>query len=358
MIIMDFSKAFDKVPHRRLHYTLDWYGVRGEALDWIGDFLTDRTQRVVLPGGASSACPVLSGVPQGTVLGPILFLLYINDLPDDTLHSTVRLFADDCILHRPVRTVHDCDLLQQDLDSIAKWEAQWLMEFNVGKCLAMHVGRGRNKMEHKYMLHGQQLVELDSSKYLGITLTTDLRWNTHISNITKKANSALGLIRRNLRIASQTVKTQAYQALVRPHLEYASSVWDPYTQANIRKLEMVQRRAARYVCNRWHNTSSVSEMLNNLGWESLATRRRHARLCMMYKIMQGTAVVPFQQFLVEGYRGTRGSHTRKLQTISTSNDSYKYSFLPRTIVYWNALPPGVVVAPSLAAFQAGLTSTR
>ena len=141
-----------------------------------------------------------------------------------------------------------------------------------------------------YTLHNQTLTVTDSTKYLGLTLTSDLKWNKHISLITSKANSILGLLRRNLRIASTPVKTQAYQALVRPHLEYASTVWDPHTKDNIHKLDMVQRRAARYVCNRWHNTSSVSEMLGGLGWDSLAVRRENARLCIMYRVVHSPAL--------------------------------------------------------------------
>ena len=133
-----------------------------------------------------------------------------------------------------------------------------------------HVSRRSNT------LHNQHLSETDSAKYLGLTITSDLQWNQHINNITNKANSILGLLRRNLRIPSQTIKTHAYQSLVRPHLEYASTVWDPHTQKNIHKLDMIQRRAARYACN--HNISSVTEMVGHLGWEPLATRRRNMRL--------------------------------------------------------------------------------
>ena len=265
LIIMDFSKAFDNVPHRRLNYKLHWYGIRGTTLQWITAFLTDRAQRVVLEGAASGPSSVISGVPQGTVLGPILVLLYINDLPDGVVNSTARLFADDCIVYRSIRNVHDAILLQNDLNSIAEWELTWEMKFNIDKCFIMRSGRARQKIIHQYTLHDQPLVETETAKYLGITLTPDLKWNKHINNITNKANSMLGILRRNLRISSYTVKTHAYQALARPHMEYASSVWGPHAQCNTRKLEMVQRRAARYVCNRWHNTSSVTEMVNQLG---------------------------------------------------------------------------------------------
>ena len=119
---MDFSKAFDKVPHKRLNYKLNWYGIRGDTLEWITDFFCSRSQRVVLDGATSDSAPVLSGMPQGTVLGPILFLIYIIDLPDGVVNSIVHLFADDCIIYRPIRCKKDTELLQSDLNSVGSWE--------------------------------------------------------------------------------------------------------------------------------------------------------------------------------------------------------------------------------------------
>ena len=147
---------------------------------------------------------------------------------------------------------------------------------------------------------------------------------------TAKANSVLGLLRRNLKISSQAVKTQAYQSLVRPHLEYASTVWSPHTSDNIKKVAMVQRRAARYVCNRWHKTSSVSEMVNHLGWEFLAVRRSSMRLHTMYRIVHTTMGDPWHWWLTLSTRQTRGFHPWRYIPLSPSNDPYKFSFLPCT----------------------------
>ena len=162
----------------------------------------------------------------------------------------------------------------------------------------------------------------------------------------------LGILCRNLIISSHTVKTHAYQALVRPHMEYASSVWDPHTQCNTRKLEMVQRRAARYVCNRWHNTSSVTEMVNQLGCDSLAKRRQNSRLCALYKLTYTAAGDPWAQWLTAGHQTTRRSHAWKYIPIQTTNNIYKLSFLPCTIIVWNRLPCTLVASPSLNAFRA------
>ena len=133
VIIMDFAKAFDKVPHRRLLYKLDHYGIRGSTHKWISSWLSERSQKVVLDGQASDPVPVLSGVPQGSVLGPVLFLIFINDLPDN-IRLSVRLFADDCVLYRNIKSPIDCQILQDDLNSLAQWETDWQMKFNVAKC--------------------------------------------------------------------------------------------------------------------------------------------------------------------------------------------------------------------------------
>jgi len=141
IIFTDFAKAFDTVPHQRLMYKLEWYGIRGNLKNWISSFLncSCRMQCVVLDKVSSSSCPVLSGVPQGTVLGPTLFSIYINDLPESSLHSSVKLFADDCIIYKAIRTPEDAEKLQEDLCALQEWQERWLMRLNVSKCFTMNV---------------------------------------------------------------------------------------------------------------------------------------------------------------------------------------------------------------------------
>ena len=154
---------------------------------------------MVLDGRASDPVPVLSGVPQGSVLGPVLFLIFINDLPDN-IRSSVRLFADDCVLYRNVKSLLDCQILQDDLNSLAKWEMDWQMKFNVSKCHSMKVTRlhPSRHIDFNYTLHQQTLEQVQSAKYLGLTITDDLDWGQHISEITCKATKTLGFLRRNL----------------------------------------------------------------------------------------------------------------------------------------------------------------
>ena len=178
VIIMDFAKAFGKVPHKRLLYKLQYYGIRGSTHKWIASWLSERYQKVVLDGQASDPVPVLSGVPQGSVLEPVLFLIFINDLPDN-IRSSVRLFADDCVLYRNINSLTDCQILQEDLNSLAQWEADWQMKFNIAKCHSMRVTRHlpSNQIHFSYSLHQQTLEQVRSAKYLGLTIVSLTTWN-------------------------------------------------------------------------------------------------------------------------------------------------------------------------------------
>ena len=194
--ILVFSKAFDTVPHDKLLYKMNRYGVHENTLKWLSSFLKDRTMKVVVvEGEESKSVKVESGVPQGTVLGPLMFLCHINDLPD-SVQSQVRLFADDCLLYRPIRSVKDHEILQNDLIELEKWASRWGMKFNAKKCYVMSI---RNTSSHFYELDNTILQQVISNPYLGITLSEDLQWSTHIQNITKKANSTLGFLCRNLK---------------------------------------------------------------------------------------------------------------------------------------------------------------
>ena len=155
IVVMDFAKAFDKVCHTRLLHKLQWYGIQGQPLGWIKSFLSDRTQRVVVEGVSSKENPVTSGVPQGSVLGPILFLIYINDLPE-CVKSEVRLFADDTILYRKIVSPQDSQTLQEDLDRLVKWEQDWLMEFHPSKCQVIRVTRSKKPKLNNYYLHNHK----------------------------------------------------------------------------------------------------------------------------------------------------------------------------------------------------------
>ncbi len=215
LVLLDFSKAFDKVNHEKLLYKLHCYGVRENTLNWIRAFLNGRSQKVVIEGEESGSVPVTSGVPQGSVLGPILFVIYINDLPDHII-SQVRLFADDTAVYITIRHEDDGKTLQHDLDTLQVWEKNWDMHFNPSKCQILHISRTKSPVTSSYTLHGQVLEAVASAKYLGATISNNLSWNQHITNITNKANSTLGFVKRNIKTTNPKVREQTYKTLVRP----------------------------------------------------------------------------------------------------------------------------------------------
>ena len=217
LVLLDFSKAFDKVNHLKLLYKLACFGIKGNTLKWIQSFLTGRTQTVVLDGESSEEVPVTSGVPQESVLGPLLFLLYINDLPEN-IQSQVRLFADDTAVYLSVSGLQDGQVLQSDLDSLQCWEQTWDIEFNPSKCQVLHITRSRKPVMSRYFMHNQELESVDTAKYLGVNISKDLSWNTHIKNITASANRTLGFVKRNVQTKNKNIRTLAYNSLVRLRL--------------------------------------------------------------------------------------------------------------------------------------------
>ena len=354
VIILDFTKAFDTVPHRRLLYKLKHYGISDQLISWISSFLIGRSQRVILEGRTSSSVTVDSGVPQGTVLGPLLFLLYINDLPDRITSST-RLFADDALVYRTITSPSDARELQEDLDRLTKWQHDWQMQFNPSKCYVMHVTNTKGQQHHDYQLCNQTLSVVKSQPYLGVHLQDNLGWSIHIGHVTSKASRMLGVVRRNLHNCPESVKETAYFSLVRPHTEYASAVWDPYQKNDKKRVERIQRSAARFVKSNYQRTKgTVTSLLNDLGWQSLEDRRRAARLTIMYKIVNDDVDIPRDRYLTPVTRLSRHSNSQSFIQYHTRLQSHKYSFFPRTITEWNSLPETTVKATSTQAFKSQL----
>ena len=274
--ILDFEKAFDTHPHE-----LFSYGIGGKILKWIDSFLCFRKQRVVVIGVKSDWAPVLSGVPQGTVLGLLLFSLYINYMSSD-IESEIRLFADDYVYYREIKDEEDTMKFQKDIDRLGFWARKLVMRFQPVKCNMMQLTRKRIKKVHaSCTLEGTDLENVERIKFLGVTITSDLRWNTHVNNVCTKANRTLGFLRSNLYSCPQEV---AYKGLVRPVLDYGSSVWDPPGVVLQEELESVQKRAARFMTGNYnYETGSMTGILGQLKWESLKKRRKDNRLILLYK---------------------------------------------------------------------------
>jgi hypothetical protein len=355
VILLDFSKAFDKVPHRRLSAKLNFYGIRGHTQGWVDAFLKNRSQAVSVNGTMSSWVDVTSGVPQGSVLGPALFLLYINDI-EDSINSSIRLFADDSILYREICSPEDHVILQHDLNTLASWSQIWLMHFNISKCATLSITRKRKPSLHQYTILGQDLSRVDDHEYLGVTISHDLSWTKHCTKIANKAHRTLGLLRRTLSPCKKEVKAKAFRSLVKPQLDYAGEAWNPSTLSNINKIEQVQRQGARFVHADYRRTTSVSPMLVSLNWIPLHSNRLIQQSCMFYKIHYALVNIQFPSSIQLASFHGRHDHNLKYAIPNNSVNSYKYSFYPRTVRIWNRLSSTTVSSPSVQTFKKAATA--
>jgi Reverse transcriptase (RNA-dependent DNA polymerase)/Endonuclease-reverse transcriptase len=355
-IFLDFAKAFDKVPRRRLLEKLAGIGVGGNILGWIEKWLSGRRQRVVLNGAASDWEPVKSGVPQGSVLGPILFLIFIRDI--DTAagaEALVKKFADDTKVARKVQNDQDAAKLQQVLDNMTEWAAKWKMEFNTGKCKVMHFGASNIKAE--YTMAGQLLEVTKEERDIGVLVTDDLKPSAQCAKAAKTATTVLGQILRSFRYRDKNIFKALYLRYVRPHLEFSSPAWSPWLQKDVQVLEKVQKRAVRMINGL--NADTYEGKLRELGIQSLADRRKEADMVLTYKVLHEKCSVNrdlWPKLINEHGRNaphlTRSATDElRLRQPLARNDRRKNFFTVRACEEWNKLPPNVKKAKSIGQFK-------
>jgi hypothetical protein len=350
MVFLDFSKAFDKVSHYYLIAKLQSMAIHPQVISVVQSFLANRTQQVLLDGHSSGSVLVTSGVPQGTVLGPLLFLIYINDLCN-SVASSVRLYADDCVIYRVISNASDTLTLQEDLNTISSWCLKWDMQLNLDKCVYMNVSRLRtNCFERTYKLGNHTLKKVNKFKYLGVFITSNLKWNDHIQFADQKANQMLGFIRRHFYNCDQQLKRKCYMSLVRPHMEYASCVWDPHHITLSAKLESTQNRSIRFICNNYSRLNSVTDMRNSLNIPLLSERRRYLRLCLFYKFNVGLVSCSPPDLHRKVHQRRNDNGHAYVHYLARSEPFFS-SFFPKTVREWNSLPRDIVAAPSLASFK-------
>ena len=352
---LDFRKAFDLVSHEHLIYKLSKYGIKGKILNWIKDFLNNRKQRVVIRGTTSSWESVTSGVPQGSVLGPILFLIFINDLPTELL-SKLSLFADDSKLFSRIivnknklnpEVIEGSRRLQEDLNKVVEWAIKWKMEFNVDKCKVMHLGY--NNPRGTYNMGDRELEATEGERDLGVFIDSKLEFGKHIRTIVGKANSMLGMIRVSFACMNKTMFLNLYLALVRPLLEYCVQVWSPYKKKYIKLLEGVQRRATKLVPQ--IKDLSYENRLKALGLTRLVDRRVRGDMIETYKIISGKENVERENFFqMATFRGR--SHSRKVYRKYSRLNIRKHWFTQRVVPKWNQLSSSEVEANKTSSFKA------
>ena len=339
VIYLDFRKAFDSVPHSKLLGKLRSYGITGTLWKWFQAYLSHRTQYVRINNILSHPVNVTSGVPQGSILGPLLFALYINDLPSCLTSAIPFIYADDTKCVKSISTVDDIHSLQEDLDRVFHWSCNTQLFFNESKFA--HICFWSKPIFNDfsvYHINNKAISKVDSIKDLGIILSSNMNWDCHYKQIINKAYKVLGLLRRNFSTDSIIAKKHLYISIVRSQLLYCSQVWRPYLIKDILLFERIQRRATKYILNDY--TSSYKSRLLKLNFLPLMYTFELNDLTFFIKSYKS----PSQHFNINDYMKFRISNTRSstyhklIHQRSSSNLSRHFYFcrLPRL---WNSLPP-------------------
>ena len=356
VLYLDFAKAFDKVPHSRLLAKCRGLGLGGRLLNWIEMWLSGRQQRVTLNGCSSPWSDVLSGVPQGSVLGPTLFLIFINDidLAFEVTGSFLLKFADDTKLGMVVESEEQRDLLQAGIANLEHWSLEWQMMFNAEKCHMLHLG-AKNR-EFEYVMGGQVLEKVESEKDVGVMIHQSLKPSLQCAKAAGKANQVLGQLSRSITYRDKQTFLKLYKVYVRPHLEYAVASWCPWNKADKEILEKVQKRAVSMVSN-FQATTYESKLLES-GMTTLEKRRERGDLIMMYRIMTGKDDVHYSTWFEKMTDRENGATTRTTSGFLNvvppglcSGDLRRNFFSIRVVKPWNNLPDQVKQAETVNTFK-------
>ena len=360
---LDFAKAFDKVDHQRLVVKVKSFGIDGNLLGWIQDWLRGRRQRVVVEGCHSEWVEVLSSVVQGSVLGTLLFIIFINDI-DDGARILCRKFADDTKGAMVVENEREAEIMQEEIDKMVAWAVRWKMEFNVEKCKVMHVGRRNLKVT--YNMEGRDLEETELEKDLGVLVADNLKPSAQCAKAAKKANAVLGQILRAFHYRTKLVLGKLFKTFVRPILEYAVAVWSPWTQEDCLALEKVQKRVVKMMSD--VRGESYEEKLKDAGLMLLEERRIRGDMIEVFKVMRGISKVKKEEWfemVEEEQRNTRqnarvneeGGVERRPDTLRkerTRLEVRKNFFTVRVVDVWNSLPAHVKNAENVNMFKTRL----
>jgi hypothetical protein len=345
IIYLDYEKAFDRVPHRRLLAKLEHFGIRGKLLSWIESFLKDRKFRVRIADSLSNEFNVWSGVPQGSVISTTMFSLFVTDL-QATIISNFSFFADDSKLF--VNPLIDHNKLQSDLMNIRNWCLEWLINLNETKCTVLHMHRKNPKLP--YILNNVQLKGVSTQQDLGVLMSNDLKWEPHISQMVKKANSIIYIIRKAFRILTPETMIKIYKTYVRPILEYGFQIWNPYFKKDIEMIEKVQRRFTKIPTQL--KSLPYEERLHKLGLTTLEKRRERGQLIETFKILNGCYDCPELSDLFTRNTNTRTrGHNFKLSANKCKTNIGKNLISNRIANAWNKLPSEVVNARSVNQFK-------
>jgi exonuclease III len=355
-VFLDISKAFDKVYHEGLIFKLKQIGIIGNLLSLLKSYLCDRYHRVVINGSSSDWRPVNAGVPQGSILGPLLFLIYINDIVDQIV-SNIYIFADDTSLMTfidPLDIAGTFATINNDLQKLYEWSLQWRVDFNAMKSTYIIFSKTVPLPQYPQITMGGKVIsQVDHHKHLGIILNSKMTWSKHVDYICEKASRRCNSMKRISSIVPRRTLIHLYKSIVRPVLEYGCVLYDNIDQVYINKIERVQRSAA-LVCTGGYSLTSNECLLNELGWDKLETRRSIFRLVLFYKILNNLTpeylrhLIP-QQINQRSQYNLRNSND--FCTIHCRLSCYYRSYFPKSIRDWNNLTPETKNSQSLGIFR-------
>jgi ribonuclease P/MRP protein subunit RPP40 len=355
-VYLDFSKAFDSVSHSKLISKLHCFNFCNNTVNWLASFLSGRTQVVKCNRAVSSPVNVTSGVPQGSVCGPLLFVLFINDLATVCAPCSVKLYADDVKLYYTIKQPCDRRVLQNCLHRVHDWAQKWDLLFSYDKCMFLQIGYSDHSIVYKL---GNRIINLcDSVSDLGVTVHSSLKFSSHCASIAAKANIRAKLILKCFLSRSSCNLIRAFKVYVRPLLEYASVVWNPWLLKDINLIENVQRRFTRNVCIKCHlPVVSYDERLTFFNLDRLELRRLKIDLVEMFKIVHGYTKCNvsncFSFSCNNVCSGTRG-HRFKLNIIRCNKNLFKYYFTNRIVHAWNSLPDRCLNTNLISTFKRNL----
>ena len=357
VIFFDISKAFDRVWHKGLLVKLRAAGLSPKFTSLLSSYLSDRKQCVVLPGAKSNWRSITAGVPQGSMLGPLLFLVYINDIVTE-ISSNIRLFADDTSLYLTInrrdQVVLANETLNSDISKISKWAQDWLVTFNPNKSESMLISRKQNtNVFPPLVMDNQAISDVENHKHLGLFLSDDCSWHSHIDYIKSKAWSKIHLMRKLMYQLDRRALETIYLSFIRPLLEYSDVVWDNCTIYEKDELDKIQNEAAR-ICSGATKLISLNKLSAEIGWESLQSRRSKHKLIMYYKMTHGLSPTYLSELVpppvsVNSRYNLR--NTQNLQVPFCRTNLYFNFFLPSATRAWNALPDEVKSATSVMSFK-------
>ena len=351
IIYIDLAKAFDSVSHPKLLYKLEKLGFGGDVLSWLGAFITNRPQCVKVNDASSSVFYARSGVAQGSILGPCLFLLYINDISDCISYSKVQMYADDTKLYCKVNDIEDCNIAANDLDNIFEYFDLWQLNINVDKCEIVHLGN--NNLFYPYTIDDMQIRSVSSCRDLGVTVSHDLSPREYCKNIVKSTFHKIKLFRLGFSCTDISFAIEMFKTYLRPSLEYNTQIWSPHLISDINMVERVQRKFTKYLPGYW-NLSYV-QRLNALNLQSLEERRLIFDLVLMFKIVHGAVDIDPNLLFSFNHNPTRGHDKRVCIQYSRTN-CRKYFFVNRVADRWNSLDQSIVNSKDHIEFREKITN--